>query len=168
MGKFLSNLGRAFESTMAVLTGLMVVFACYQVTARYFLGWGITWTEETMRYIFVATIMLGVYFISKTSGFATLTIFSDFIANRSKKGYTILLLLQYLVQIVFYFLLFYFGVKLCLMSVGRVSTATRAPFWLIYLPLPIGGLMGFINTVLKCIKELWPHARVKGEPKDAN
>lgn len=163
MGKFLSKLGSTLESLMAILTGLMVVFACYQVAARYFFGWGITWTEETMRYIFVATIMLGVYFVSKASGFATLTIFTDYIAKKSKKADTVLRILQYLVQIVFYFLLFYYGVKLCIMSVGRVSTATRTPFSLIYLPLPIGGFMGFFNTVLKCIREFWPHAWGKGE-----
>lgn len=163
MGKFLSKLGNVFEAIMALLTGLMVIFACYQVVARYFLGWGITWTEETMRYIFVATIMLGVYFMSKTAGFATLTIFTDMVAKKSKRGDLILRFFQYVVQIVFYFLLFYYGVKLCMMSVGRVSTATRTSFFLIYLPLPIGGFMGFVNTVLKCIAEFWPQAFRKGE-----
>lgn len=168
MGKLLIKLENAFSFVMAILTGLLVVMACYQVAARYFLGWGITWTEETMRYVFVATIMLGVYFLSKSAGFATLTIFSDWVKKKSKTGDAILRLLQYLVTIVFYFLLFYYGVKLCMMSVGRVSTATHTPFALIYLPLPIGGLMGLLNTVVKCIAEFWPQGAGKGEKENAD
>lgn len=165
MAKFLSKLEKAFETALGLLTGLMVVFACYQVAARYFFGWGITWTEETMRYIFVATIMLGVYFMSKTSNFATLTIFSDLVAKKSKIGDIVLRVLQYLVQIVFYFLLFYYGVKLCMMSTGRLSTATRIPFSIIYSPLPIGGFMGFVNMILRFIREFWPQMNEKGDEK---
>jgi len=168
MGKVLAGLRRAYETVMAVLVGLMVVFACYQVAARYFLGWGITWTEETMRYIFVTTIMLGVYIMTKTSGFATLVFFTDLVARKSPQAYTVLRLIQYLVQITFYFLLAYYGVKLCLMSAGRVSTATRFPFFIIYSPLPIGGLLGFINTALKLIAEFWPGVGEKGEQKSAD
>ena len=92
MAKYLEKLGIAFdtifETIMALLAGLLVIFACYQVVARRFFGWNITWTEESMRYIFIATIMLGVHFTSKTPGFATLTLFSDFVEKRSRKGYS--------------------------------------------------------------------------------
>lgn len=158
MGKFLNKIENAFESVVAILVGLMAVFACYQVAGRYLFGWGIAWTEETMRYIFVATIMLGVYFMSKTENFATLTIFSDMVAIKSKKGDALLRFLRYMVQIVFYFLMFYYGVKLCMMSTSRLSTATRIPFALIYLPLPIGGFFGFVNILIKCIKGFWPYS----------
>ena len=155
MAKYLEKLGTAFdtifETIMALLTGLLVIFACYQVVARKFFGWGITWTEESMRYIFIATIMLGVHFTSKTPGFATLTLFSDFVEKRTRKGFAVLILFQYIVQIIFYFLMFYYGVKLSMMSVNRLTTATRIPFALIYLPIPIGGFMGFINILIKLI-----------------
>lgn len=153
MGRFLSRVEFIFETVMAIMTGLLVVIACYQITARYLLGTGLTWTEETMRYVFVATVMLGIYFMTKNEGFATLTIFSDFVAKKSKTGDAVLKLLRYLIQIIFYFTLCYYGAKVCVMAIGRVSTATQTSFALIYLPMPLGGFLGGVNIILRCLRD---------------
>jgi|GEM_PF-3347142 len=163
MHKILDKIEKAFEFVLALLTGLMVILAIYQFMARYFLGWGITWTEETMRYLFVAAIMLGIYFVSGSAGFATITMFSDFVNRKSRTGGLVLRIFQHIVQIIFYFVMFYYGVKLLQMMEGRVSTATYTPFTLIYAPIPIGAFMGCVNSIIKCIREFMPKAAGEGE-----
>ncbi|MDR2089051.1 MAG: TRAP transporter small permease [Clostridiales Family XIII bacterium] len=136
---------------MSLLTGLLVAIACYQIAARYVFGWGISWSEESMRYIFVATVMVGIYFVSKSESFATLTVFSDFVAKKSPGATGILRAIRYVAEFVFYATLFYYGCRVCVMALGRVSTATHTPFTLIYAPIPIGAFMGCVNTAVKCV-----------------
>jgi TRAP-type C4-dicarboxylate transport system permease small subunit len=162
MHKVLDKIEKAFEFVLAIMTGIMVVLAIYQFMARYFFGWGITWTEETMRYLFVAAIMLGIYFVSGNAGFATITMFSDWVAKKSQTGHFVLRVFQNIVQIIFYLILFYYGMKLLQMVGGRVSTATHTPFTLIYAPIPIGAFMGCVNSIIKCIREFTPKVSGKG------
>jgi TRAP-type C4-dicarboxylate transport system permease small subunit len=150
------------------MTGMLAIIAVYQVVARYFLHWNITWTEETMRYLFVAICMLGIHFVSKMGSFATLTFFSDKIAKHFRTGSAILRILQYTAQIVFYFLLFYYGVNLVRNAGAQVSSAVRYPFVIVYLPLPIGGFLGCMDIVVKCFQDFWPRTnKPVGEGENA-
>jgi TRAP-type C4-dicarboxylate transport system permease small subunit len=150
---FIEKIERVFETIMAILTAFLIVVALYQVLGRYFLGTDISWTEETMRYVFVTTVMLGIYFMTKHDSFATMTIFSDYVQKKSKNYYTALKLFRYIVQIVFYFLLFYYGINACIVAMGRVTIATQIPLSLVYLPMPIGGFMGCVNIAIRGLRD---------------
>jgi TRAP-type C4-dicarboxylate transport system permease small subunit len=90
------------------------------------------------------------------------TFFSDIITNKSKTAGVILRGLQFAAQLIFYFLMFYYGAKLTMMAVGKVSMGARYPFWLIYLPIPIGAFSGCVNILLKTIRYFMPKVTGKG------
>jgi TRAP-type C4-dicarboxylate transport system permease small subunit len=154
--------GKAYSHILVIASAVLVILAVYQVAARYFLGLGITWTEEIMRFIFVAIIMLCIGSLTKSEGFATIRVFADFIDSKSKIGSIILKLFQHLMQISFYILLTYYGTKLCLQATTKLSTVTRIPFFIVYLPIPIGGFMGVVNSIHHLIKDIALHLVKKG------
>jgi TRAP-type C4-dicarboxylate transport system permease small subunit len=133
------------------MTAIVTVLGIYQIFGRYFifLRLPISWTEEAMRYIYVAIIMLGISAVYKSNSFATITIFSDFIAKKSKKGLMILNVFQNAVQVVFYGLMFYYGIFLVLRGAGQTAATTGVSFGIIYLPVPIGGFLGFMHALQK-------------------
>jgi TRAP-type C4-dicarboxylate transport system permease small subunit len=48
------------ERICAVLMALMVLVIWFGVTERYFLKWGVTWTEEFSRYVMIWVALLAV------------------------------------------------------------------------------------------------------------
>ena len=159
---------KVYSHIIVLASTTLVIFAVYQVTARYVFGVGITWTEETMRYIYVGIIMLSIGALTKHGGFATITVFSEFVNSKSKIWGCILRLFQYFAQISFYVLLVYYGTRLCLQATTKLTTVTRIPFIIVYLPIPIGGLMGLINCVQQLISDMSPHLIKKGETMNGN
>jgi TRAP-type C4-dicarboxylate transport system permease small subunit len=151
MRKLLRSLERGYNHILVVLSVIITLLAIYQVLARYGLRWDITWTEETMRYINVSIVMLGIGVVSKTGSFITITVLYDLINRKSKIGGRILLVFQNSVKVVFFALMFYFGVKLTLQAINIMTPTTRITFSIVYLPLPIGGLLGLADAFLKLI-----------------
>ncbi|MGI6066821.1 MAG: TRAP transporter small permease [Bacillota bacterium] len=153
---------KAYSHTLVIASAILVILAVYQVAARYFLGLGITWTEEIMRFIYVAIIMICIGTLTKSEGFATIRVFADFIDSKSKIGSIILKLFRHLIQITFYILLTYYGTKLCLQATTKLSTVTRIPFFIVYLPIPLGAFMGVVNSIQHLIEDILLHLNKKG------
>ena len=159
-------LNKLYEWLMVVMCGSTVLFCCYQVFMRYLFNRGISWTEETMRYLYVAIIMLSIGALTKNAGFATITIFSDFVKKKSKVAGKILVGFQYFVQVVFYALLLYYGVRLMAQATEKLTTVSRIPFTYIYAPIVIGSIMGLVNCVMKCIQDFFCTGKINVEKGD--
>ncbi|HCL80492.1 MAG TPA: hypothetical protein DIC53_11075 [Synergistaceae bacterium] len=134
------------------LTLIVTILGMYQVLARYLLGWSISWTEETMRYLHVAIIMLGIAAVSKSKAFTTISILTDY-SDRYPIIGKLLRLFQNLIQIIFFALIFYYGAKLSRQAVKQLASTTRISFAIVYLPLPIGGLMGLFYAIKGFVEE---------------
>jgi TRAP-type C4-dicarboxylate transport system permease small subunit len=139
------------------MTAIVTILGVYQIVGRYFmfLHLPISWTEETMRHLYVAIIMLGISAVEKTNSFATITVLHHFLEPRSPKSAQALQIFQLIMQVIFYGLLAYWGALLVWRTgMQKTSTATTGiPFAIVYMSLPIGGLMGFVHAVLKLLHE---------------
>ena len=153
---FLDRLEKMYQLFLVSITAIVTLLGIYQVLGRYllFLNLPITWTEETMRYLHVAIVMLGTAAVSKSEGYTSITIFSDFIKRKYKNGYKILRLFHNTVQLFFFSCLFYYGLQLTLKAVKQITPTTRISFAFVYACIPIGGLMGALFALVK-IYMLW-------------
>lgn len=58
--RFSSRLNWFVERVCALLVGMMVLVIWFEVVERYFLHWGLTWTEEFSRYVMIWVALLAV------------------------------------------------------------------------------------------------------------
>ncbi|GHS99131.1 C4-dicarboxylate ABC transporter substrate-binding protein [Synergistales bacterium] len=151
----LQTLEKAYKFFLVTLTSIVILLGIYQVVGRYlvFLRLPISWTEEAMRYLHAAIIMLGVSAVSKADSFTTITLFSDIITRKSRIGGKTLRIASIVVQAVFFTLLLYYGALLAIRSAAQMTPTTKVSFGLVYLPIPIGGLMGLIHSLCKLCGE---------------
>jgi TRAP-type C4-dicarboxylate transport system permease small subunit len=132
-----------------LLAAGITCLALYQVLARYVFKWPLSWTEELMRYLFCWIILLGIGAVIKNNALISVTLFPNFIRNKSTLAGRITDSLITVAQIIFFILLVYFGWKLALAAKTRLSSTLRLPFFYIYLALPLGGIIGLIESAFK-------------------
>ncbi|MDT8419672.1 MAG: TRAP transporter small permease [Desulfuromonadales bacterium] len=58
--RFSFRLNWVVERVCALLVGIMVLVIWFEVVERYFLHWGLTWTEEFSRYVMIWVALLAV------------------------------------------------------------------------------------------------------------
>ena len=103
----LKNFLRHFEEiTGAVLLAVMVTIAFLNVVTRYFFQYSMAFTEELTVYLFIWVILLGTSMAFREgSHMAVTALYSKF----NKKIRKPLFLLGYVLSIIFFCALFYFG-----------------------------------------------------------
>jgi TRAP-type C4-dicarboxylate transport system permease small subunit len=144
MKDIFKKLEKIYILVLIILLAIVAVFGIYQVVARYALGWPIYWTEESIRYLYIAAVMLGIGLALQKNAYTSITILADFLKRTTKIGYRLLLIFHRLVHLAFCGLMLYFGLQLVMKAGGALSPAIRIPFFYVYLPIPIGGLLGFL------------------------
>ena len=154
MKKTLHILETIYRIILVILTALIVIIGIYQVIGRFFvfLHLPTSWTEESMRYIYVGIIMLGLATVTRAEAFTTITVLPDIINRHSRVGGVILYWVQSLIQILCFGLMFWFGLKLALSAGNRVAAVTRIPFSIIYAPIPVGAGLSTVIGILKLIQ----------------
>ena len=139
---------------LILMTSVLTCLALYQVLARYAFGWPLSWTEELMRYMFCAIVMLGMATVIREDSFITVTLLPNAIKKRSPSLYKALGIFRLVVQIAFFALLLYFGGMLAYQSRVRNAATLQVPFVFVYMCLPLGGLFGGFESVLKLVELL--------------
>lgn len=150
----ISVLEQIYRAVLVIMTALIVIVGIYQVIGRFFvfLHLSTSWTEESMRYIYIGIIMLGLATVTRADAFTTITVLSDAIEKRSRVGGMILYWFQSLMQIICFGMMFYYGLLLMASAGNRVSAVMRLPFNIIYAPIPIGSFLSTVISILKLIQ----------------
>lgn len=152
--KTISALERIYHAVLVVMTAIIVLVGIYQVIGRFFVSLRLptSWTEESMRYIYIGIIMLGLATVTQAESFTTITVLSDTIEKHSRIGGIILYWFQGLMQVICFGMMFYYGLQLMLSAGNRVSAVVRMPFNIIYAPIPIGSFLSTVISVLKLVQ----------------
>ena len=152
--KMISLLERIYHAVLVFMAATIVLVGIYQVIGRFFvvLHLPTSWTEESMRYIYIGIIMLGLATVTRAEAFTTITVLSDVIERHSRAGAIILYWFQSLMQIICFGMMFYYGLKLMASAGNRVSAVVRMPFNIIYAPIPIGAFLSTVISILKLVQ----------------
>ena len=137
------------KNICAVLIAYLAVVCVLQVFFRRFLNNSLSWSEESMRYVFVWMIMLATATTVKEGSGAAI----DLLRKRLEYNPKSLAVQQF---IVFFltgltsFFLFTKGIRYSLAAVGRTSAAIGIPMELVYAAIPVGSFL----TLLHCVNGL--------------
>lgn len=127
-----------------VLFAAILFIMILQVTFRYVLNTPLTWTEELARYIFIWACYLGAPVATRRGNHVTIT----FVAERLHRGVSRVVTLGIqAISLVFFLQLAIFGAILVVKSHSVEAITLPIPWSLIYLAVPISGLLMILQTV---------------------
>ncbi|WP_425538599.1 TRAP transporter small permease [Microaceticoccus formicicus] len=141
------------ERVGKIFLGSCMLFTCtllfVNVILRYFFKSGIFWVEETLRYLIVWIIFIGIAFCVENGSHISVDIINHTI---NKKYLKYLLILQNCIGILFSSIFLYYSIiyVVATRKSGQVSaTMGNLPMYIIYLCLPISMFMYLLYSVRK-------------------
>lgn len=140
-----------FEEVLLVLLLISMTFVLgIQIIARYIFQNSLTWSEELVRYLFIWSAFLGVpYCINKGASLKVVQ-FIDYLPAKFKN---IILMIDKILMVVFFTLIFVFGflvVRNSFLS-GQRSPALGMPMYTVYLSVVVGSGLAIIRVIEKII-----------------
>lgn len=141
---------KILEMLIALLVAVMVIGCTWQVVTRFVLDNPSEYTEELLRYCLIWVTMLGVPFAyGKEKHLAIQFVANTFTAKnqlRTKMG------IEVLVSVLSIFVMIAGGLMVTVNSAGQVSPAMQLPMPLIYISVPISGVMLLIYSVMRFVR----------------
>lgn len=139
---------KVFDTTLNVvlaLCGVAVTIICLaQIFARFIINSSIPWSDEACRYLFVVTVSLGAGVCVRDKSLIAVDLIPQKLKGRARFYYS--LVLNILVMCFAYVLLVY-GYRFAQMNMKQLSSSIQIPMGIVYLVLPLSGLLIIINTL---------------------
>ena len=146
LDKFLDN---AMKFLMAVAMGSLVVGGTWQIFTRWILKNPSTFTEEFMRYMLIWASMIGSGYCFYKDKHLALDLIKD-----KLKGTPAMCLSVFIEVCILAFLLvvFVYGGGRMAISSTNYSPVMHIPFKVLYIVLPLSGILAILGRVLKYIQ----------------
>ena len=146
LDKFLDN---AMKFLMAVAMGSLVVGGTWQIFTRWILKNPSTFTEEFMRYMLIWASMIGSAYCFYKDKHLALDLVKD-----KLKGTPAMCLSVFIEGCIlaFLFVVFVYGGGRMAISSTNYSPVMHIPFKVLYIVLPLSGILAILGRVLKYIQ----------------
>lgn len=142
--KILDGVRKVTNVLVILLFAAVVVIVFGQVIMRYGFKNSLSWADETSRYCFVWLVYLG----------GTITIregrnvcFDLVLESWPPRMYKIMFTLVSLIGTVFLAIVMYLGILVCQVNVGETSPIVSFPMELVYISIPLGGALMFVEQI---------------------
>ncbi|MCL2853192.1 MAG: TRAP transporter small permease [Defluviitaleaceae bacterium] len=153
-----------FEETFMVISlGGITVAMFAQVVSRYVFRSSLVWTEELSRYFLICLAFMGLSYGVRTMSHLRIDIFENLYPKLKKP-------LEYIGDI-FVVAFFTYMLRPAFTSIetiwrsGQVSPAMEIPFFIVYMPLAIGLVLGLVRMAEKYAKYLLQFKKLRDERK---
>jgi len=149
--KFKATLDKILERALVVIMAIMVINVLWQVGSRFLLQSPSSFTDELARYLLIWLSMLGASYVTGKRMHLSI----DLLAQRSgperrKKLNTLI----YSIVAIFAFLVMVVGgsrLVYVVSSLGQTSPALEIPLSVVYIVLPIGGLIIIYYSIINIL-----------------
>lgn len=134
--------------TFGLFTSAIILFI--NVILRYFFKSGIVWAEEYTRYAIIWITFVGGGVAVRHGAHLRVSALLDSLKGNKKKTLSFIV---YIITIAFTVFLFIWGTMLTLQikSTNQLTPAMEIPTYLIYLAIPVGGLL----MTIRSLQSLW-------------
>lgn len=137
---------KLYRWLLILLCVMMFAVVGFNVFSRYVLNSSLGWADELARFIFIWVSFLGAVVAYQKNEHIGL----DFVVNRvaSKKARQVLRLIGELLVLLVLVCLVYYG-WIVAISATNVSPALYIPMWIVYIVVPLSGLLMVLINVGK-------------------
>lgn len=140
----------AIEMISAFLILIMIVLLFFNSMMRYFAGQSLAWCEELCRFMLIGIVFLGICVAIRKGILLRIDILDT--ALQGKPVLNVIKVVIGIIAIVTQIAFAYSGILL--VEVGRLSysSALAIPMWIVYLIVPIGYILGAIQSSIDLVK----------------
>ncbi|WP_227937775.1 TRAP transporter small permease [Alkalihalobacillus deserti] len=129
--------------TMSLLLA-MVLLVFFQVCSRALFSTSFSWTNELARYMMVWVVFLGGGIAFQYGAHIGIEALVDTFSKKTKK---VTQLIVTSICIFFFVILIVTGIEFATSSMTQTSPGLKIPMGLVYLAIPISGLLQIINVI---------------------
>jgi len=154
--KFKTILDKVLEKILVLIMAVMVINVLWQVGSRFILQSPSSFTDELARYLLIWLSMLGASYVTGKRMHLSIDLLNQKIKPERRKGlntliYSVVALFALLVMVVGGSRLVY-----VVSTLGQTSPALRIPLSVVYIVLPVGGLIIIYYSMMNILhpKEL--------------
>ncbi len=138
MSALRKRLSLFLKNIVIVLTGAMIVVVTWQVFSRFVLRNSPSWSEELSRYLFIWISLLAVPLALERKRHLG---FDYFVADLKGRNKIIADMVAWGMVALFSLVMIYWGIKVSLLTWPQITPSLRIPRGIIYLPMPLSGLL---------------------------
>ena len=142
------TLNVASKAVCGIFMGFLGVVCTIQVIFRYFLNNSLSWSEESLRYVFIWMIFIATAATVKEGSAACIDLLRTKIKRQTSKAVyeSAFFTLTGITAVI----LLVFGIQYALMNKNMYSAALHLPMGLVYAAVPTGSFL----TVVHCVSGL--------------
>lgn len=129
---------------------LMLLMSTAQILFRFIFNLPLGWTEELSRFMFVWATMIGISIFTRVRAHSTVDVLSMSIPEKFQKP---LQLLVDVLCIVFFAVIIVGGFIMVKVTMNQISPACKIPMGLIYLAVPVSGIIMLSMTIENILKQ---------------
>ncbi len=144
---------RILANVLITIMGIMVLNVLWQVFSRYVLNSPSSFTDELARYLMIWVGVLGAAYVSGKNGHVAITVLPDRASEKTQKQ--LRQIVRGVVLLFCFFGLVVGGSKLVYITylLEQYSPALRLPLALVYLVIPLSGLVIIYYKISDILKK---------------
>lgn len=150
MRKFFSMLNKIEYFIIISSFFVLLIVAFLQVFSRLLIHKPLAWTEEASRYLFIFNVLLASVVVTKRDeNFKVDFVYEKF----GKNGKKLLDIVGLIIIMLFSLILIVYGLELIRTGGNRISPSLGLSMEIVYLPIPIIGILNFIHIFEKILNK---------------
>lgn len=139
-------MGYVLMAMLAVMTAIIF----WQVFSRFVVGSSLAWSEELSRFLMIFMIFIGASLALRGNELISVELLLEKLAGTPRK---VLVIIIQLVSIVFFIILIKYGYAMAESFSNQKAPSLGVSMQIIYLSLPLGGILMLINSIACMIEE---------------
>lgn len=139
-------MGYVLMAMLAVMTAIIF----WQVFSRFVVGSSLAWSEELSRFLMIFMIFIGASLALRGNELISVELLLEKLAGTPRK---VLVIIIQLVSIVFFIILIKYGYAMAESFSNQKAPSLGVSMKVIYLSLPLGGVLMLINSIACMIEE---------------
>lgn len=132
------------------ILGAMTLAVFSAVVSRFFIGFSLSWVEESATFAMAWICALGGGLTARKGGLTTIELLVIKLPVKAQKFFAVI---ASLISFLIFAVIIYFGTRMAMVvSTQRATTLPGLTMFWVYIAMPIGILVMFINTLIHTIE----------------
>lgn len=149
--RIVDMINKVMGYVLMVMLGTMTFIIFWNVFSRFVAGSSLAWSEELSRFLMIFMIFIGASIALRSNELIAVEMLLERLVGKPK---TVLYILIHILSIIFFVILIKYGYAMADSFSNQKAPSLGVSMQVIYLSLPLGGVLLLINSMACIIEEM--------------